>query len=164
MKEARELSKQFDWVVIDGAPRSSELMAAAIAVADLIIIPVQPSPYDIWACESLIQAVKTRHQLADGSPACAFLVSRAIVGTNLADEIGEALGGYGMRVFKSRTHQRVLYPQSAASGSTVVDIEPSGAAAYEIYELVEEILEWQRNPQCLAPVGQPGLETQLQSS
>ena len=72
----------------------------------------------------------------------AFLVSRQIVGTKLAGEIRAALEGYGLPIFKAFTSQRVVYANSAAQGSTVLDAEPQGAAAEEIRTLVEEIRAW----------------------
>jgi chromosome partitioning protein len=132
----------FDWVVIDGAPRIEELAVAALKAADLVLIPVQPSPYDIWAAESLVELVKTRQEITEGKLKAAFLVSRQIVGTKLASEVREALEGYGLPTLKSYTCQRVIYANSATRGSTVLDDEPSGAATGEIRSLVEEILAW----------------------
>ena len=48
----------------------------------------------------------------------------------------------GLPIFKAFTSQRVVYANSAAQGSTVLDAEPQGAAAEEIRTLVEEIRAW----------------------
>lgn len=55
-----------DVVVIDGAPQAADLAASAIKSADLIVIPVQPSPFDIWATSDLVDLVKQRIELTDG--------------------------------------------------------------------------------------------------
>lgn len=47
------VSGGFDWVIIDGAPNVETLAASAVKVADIVLIPVQPSPYDIWAANEL---------------------------------------------------------------------------------------------------------------
>ena len=141
-KNLKHVAQEFAWAVIDGSPRVEELSVASIKVADLILIPVQPSPYDIWAAESLVDLVKTRQELTNGKPAAAFLISRQIVGTKLAGEVREALEGYQLPILKSLTSQRVVYAQSATRGSTVLDDEPGGAAAEEIRVLVEEIIAW----------------------
>ena len=127
---------------IDGSPGIEELAVAALKVADRVLIPVQPSPYDIWAAESLVELVKTRQDITDGKLKAAFLVSRQIVGTKLAGEIRAALEGYGLPIFSAYTSQRVIYANSAAQGSTVLDAEPQGAAAAEIRTLVQEIRTW----------------------
>jgi chromosome partitioning protein len=141
-KNLKQVTQGFAWAVIDGSPRIEELALAAIKVADLIVIPVQPSPYDIWAAESLVDLVKTRQEITDGKPHAAFLISRQIVGTKLIGEAREALEGYHLPLFKSLTSQRVIYANSAARGSTVLDDEPAGAAAEEIRTLVKEIVAW----------------------
>jgi len=42
-----------DFVVIDGAPQAADLAVSAIKAASFVLIPVQPSPYDIWATADL---------------------------------------------------------------------------------------------------------------
>ena len=46
-----------DYVIIDGAPQAADLAISAIKASDIIIIPVQPSPYDIWATSDLVGVV-----------------------------------------------------------------------------------------------------------
>jgi chromosome partitioning protein len=130
------------WVVIDGAPQIEDLAVAALKVADRVIIPVQPSPYDIWATESLVQLIKTRQEMTEGRPLAAFVISRQIVGTKIAHEAREALEGYQLPIFKSYTSQRVIYANSAATGSTVLDADPEGPAAQEIRTLLQEMMTW----------------------
>ncbi len=128
-----------DYVVIDGAPQAADLAVSAIKAADFILIPVQPSPYDIWATADLVDLVKQRIELTDGKLKAAFVVSRAIKGTRIGAEITEALKGYGLPVLEARITQRVSYPSTAAIGTTVSDTEPEGEAAREIRALVSEI-------------------------
>lgn len=80
-KELPTIIRGMAWVVIDGAPQIEDLAVAALKVADRVIIPVQPSPYDIWATESLVQLIKTRQEMTEGHPLAAFVISRQIVGT-----------------------------------------------------------------------------------
>jgi len=128
-----------DFVVIDGAPQAADLAVSAIKAADFILIPVQPSPYDIWAPSDLVELVKQRIELTDGRLQAAFVVSRAIKGTRIGAEITEALIGYGLPVLESRITQRVSYPGTAAAGTTVLEAEPESDAANEIRSLANEI-------------------------
>ncbi len=130
----------YDFVVIDGAPQIAKLAAAAVKVADVVIIPVQPSPYDIWAASDLVDLVKARQELTDGAPVAAFLISRAITNTKLSGEVSEALEGYGFPVMKNGTSQRVMYPTTASIGETVFS-QPGNPAIAEIEAIAEEILE-----------------------
>lgn len=128
-----------DFVVIDGAPQAADLAVSAIKAAHFVLIPVQPSPYDIWATADLVELVKQRIEVTDGKLQAAFVVSRAIKGTRIGAEVTEALNGYGLPVLESRITQRVSYPGTAAAGSTVMDAEPDGDAAAEVRALANEI-------------------------
>ncbi|CAJ7576741.1 cobyrinic acid a,c-diamide synthase [Burkholderia pseudomallei] len=128
-----------EFVVIDGAPQAADLAVSAIKAAHFVLIPVQPSPYDIWATADLVELVKQRIEVTDGKLQAAFVVSRAIKGTRIGAEVTEALNGYGLPVLESRITQRVSYPGTAAAGSTVMDAEPDSDAAAEVRALANEI-------------------------
>ena len=87
---------QKDFVVVDGAPQAADLAVSAIKAATFILIPVQPSPYDIWATADLVDLVKQRIEITEGKLQAAFVVSRAIKGTKIGAEVNEALAGYGL--------------------------------------------------------------------
>lgn len=127
-------------VVIDGAPQLKDMAASAIKAADLAVIPVQPSPYDIWATSDLVDLVKQRIEITDGRFRAAFVVSRVITGTRLGKEVFDILGGYGLPILKSSITQRIIYAVSAANGDTAMDVEPDGVAAQEVRALADEIL------------------------
>ena len=138
---ARDLpavAKPYDWVVIDGPPQLAGISAAAVRVADVVLIPVQPSPYDIWSCADLVDILDARRTVTDGLPHAAFVVSRAITNTKLSNQVSEALEAYGLPVLPSRTTQRVAYPTTAADGQTVFS-EPSSPAAKEIEAIRDEV-------------------------
>jgi len=115
----RDLKKitQKDLVVIDGAPQAADLAISAIKAADFILIPVQPSPYDIWATADLVELVKQRIEVTDGKLKAAFIVSRAIKGTKISKEITSALKDYELPVLNTCVVQRVMYPVTATAGS-----------------------------------------------
>ena len=130
-----------DFIVIDGAPQAADLAVSAIKAADFILIPVQPSPYDIWATSDLVDLLKQRIEMTDGRLQAAFVVSRAIKGTRIGAEVTETLEGYGLPILIARITQRVSYPTTAASGITVMDAEPQGDAADEVRALSDEITQ-----------------------
>lgn len=138
-RDLKNIAHDRDFVVIDGAPQAADLAVSAIKAANFILIPVQPSPYDIWATADLVDLVKQRIEVTDGKLQAAFVVSRAIKGTKISAEIVEALRGYGLPVLDARITQRVSYPSTAAGGTTVSDAEPGGEAAREIMALANEI-------------------------
>lgn len=128
-----------DIAIIDGAPQAHEMAVAAIKAADLVIVPVQPSPYDLWACSDLVDLIKTRIEITNGKLKAAFVVSRAITGTKIGREVTDALDGYGLPVLSRHVHQRVIYATSAATGSTAMDADHDSDAAREIRLLTTEI-------------------------
>lgn len=138
-RDLKSVAKK-DFVVIDGAPQASDLALSAIKAADFILIPVQPSPYDIWATSDLVDLVKQRIEVTDSKLQAAFVVSRSIKGTKIGTEISEALLGYELPVLETRITQRVVYPTSAAIGTTVLDVEPTSDAAKEINSLALELI------------------------
>ncbi len=137
-RELRAAVKDDDWVIIDGAPQVDELAAAAIRAADAVLIPVQPSPYDIWAAKPVVDAIKERQKQHKGTPKAAFIISRAIVGTALAKDVRNALSSYGIPIFESMTHQRVLYAETATTGQTVIE-DTNSKAAKEIDTIRQEL-------------------------
>jgi len=137
-RDLKQIARK-DYVVIDGAPQAADLAVSAIKAASFVLIPVQPSPYDIWATADLVELVKQRIEVTDGKLQAAFVVSRAIKGTKIGAEVAEALAGYGLPVLESRITQRVSYPGTAAAGTTVLDIESAGDAAAEVRALAEEL-------------------------
>lgn len=142
-KDLKAIWETYNWVVIDGAPQIAKLSAAAVRAADLVLIPVQPSPYDIWACADLIDIVEARQEVTGGTPKAAFLVSRAIKNTKLGGEVSAALKEYGLPVFECGTTQRVAYPTTAAEGRTVID-HPESEAAREIEAIKNELKDFLR--------------------
>jgi chromosome partitioning protein len=130
------------WIIIDGAGRNELMTASAIRAADVVIIPVHPSPYDIWAASDLVNLVKSRQQITDGKPKTAFIISKAVKRTRLTGEVNEALAEFDIPVFEAFTTQRQSYPAAAAQGLTPSDTEPEGEAAKEIRAIVQELREF----------------------
>jgi len=138
--DIKMISEPYDWTVVDGAPQLQEMAASCISASDIILIPVQPSPYDIWACSDLVDTIKARQALTDnGQPKAFFVVSRMIQGTSLAADIVETLKDYELDSLKNMTIQRQIYAKSAVSGLSVMDAEPGGKAADEIMAIVKEL-------------------------
>jgi chromosome partitioning protein len=138
-KSIPQLRAAFDIIIIDGAAKLQDMTVSALKVADLVLIPVQPSALDIWATSDLVELVKARQVVTEGKPKAAFVVSRQITGTRLANDANEALGQFELPVLNGRTTQRVVYTECIGSGSTVLDLEPEGSASAEITAIMEEL-------------------------
>lgn len=139
VKTLASMAANYDYVVIDGAAKLEDMIAAAIKVSDFILIPVQPSPYDIWAASDLVDFIKARQEVTDGVPLAGFVVSRVVEGTRLGGDVRAALDEYVLPVFETTITQRQVYPQTAAEGLTVFDADNAKAKA-ETAALIDEVL------------------------
>jgi chromosome partitioning protein len=138
--DVRTIGQAFDIVIIDGAPRMSPRIEAALRVADLVLIPVQPSAFDVKATAPLVTMIERQRQYTPGRPRAAFVVWRQIPGTLLAGDVDEALRAYGLPVFEARASQRIAYQEAAGLGVGVQDYEPGGKAAAEVDAITDETL------------------------
>lgn len=139
-KELPMLKRGYDTVVIDGPPRVNEVAQSCISASDFVLIPVQPSPYDVWAAKEIVDLI---HEAVHYKPDLkyAFVINRKIVNSALGRDVTEALASYPVRVLETSICQRIALAESAAEGRTVFETEPESLAAREILTLVNEILE-----------------------
>ena len=140
-KDVPGLAGGYAHIVIDGPPRANDLAKSAILAADLIVIPVQPSPYDIWAAEEIIKLYQEANLFKENLKAL-FTINRKIGNTAIGRDVAEALKGYPFPLAASSITQRVVFAESAASGLSVLESEPKGPAAKEIRSLMQELLEF----------------------
>jgi chromosome partitioning protein len=132
--------KQYDVVIIDGAAKAERMNVSAVKASDLVLIPIQPSAVDVWPVKETVEIIKTRQEVA-GRPQGAFVISRAITGTNLASTIGDVLGGLELPLLDARTHQRVAYAEAMGKGVGVMDLSGKSKATGEIEAMTEEVLD-----------------------
>lgn len=136
-KDVMKFTDRYERIIIDGVPRVSPLTVCAIKAADLVLIPVQPSPYDIWATEDLVSLVKERIEMTEGKLKAAFVVSQAIKGTIFNREIVGQLKEFGLHVFSNQTYHRQEYLKATDEGRTVC--EGMTEATKEIVAITNEI-------------------------
>lgn len=139
-KEIPAHAANYAHVVIDGPPRVNEIARSAILASDFILIPVQPSPYDVWAAKEIVDLVREASLFKEKLISC-FAINRRIVNTAIGRDVVEALAGYEVPVLKCAVSQRVAFAESAALGSTVLETNPNNPASHEILALIREILE-----------------------
>lgn len=139
-KELPALARGYDVVIIDGPPRVYDVARSAIMASDLVLIPVQPSPYDVWAAKEIVDLI---HEARVYKPdlKAAFTINRKIVNTALGRDVADALGDYPIPVLQTAVCQRVVLAESAAQGQTVLETAAESPAADEVRQLVKEIRE-----------------------
>ncbi|MBN7329467.1 AAA family ATPase [Mycobacteroides abscessus subsp. abscessus] len=137
-KEIHHLSQGYDIVVIDNPARATDIPRSNILAADVVVIPVQPSPADIWATNEVLKLLEEASAFKENIIS-AFLVSRRIVGTSLGRTVRESLEGRGPMLLDATIGQRVVYAESFITGQVVKEIEPDSVAAEEISTMTDEL-------------------------
>ncbi|MBS1023479.1 AAA family ATPase [Gluconobacter cerinus] len=128
-------------IIIDGPPRVTDLARSAIMASDLILIPVQPSPYDIWAADEVVKLIEEAGIYKEKLKS-AFVVNRKIAKTAIGRDVKEALSSYSVPVFTSSITQRVIFAEAAAQGKSVHEIDPQSSAAIEVDAVKNELMEF----------------------
>jgi chromosome partitioning protein len=127
-----------DHVIIDGPSRNTALARSTVLASDLILIPVQPSSYDVWGSGPIISMVSEAQALKPNLRA-AFVINRCIVGTMIGRDIHGALTGE-IPILQTVITQRVVFAESVATGRLVRELDDGGPAALSISALAEEVM------------------------
>lgn len=135
-------AENYDLVLIDTGGRDSRVFRSAVGAADLLIVPVLPSVYDVWAAGDTLDLVREVHSFGIQTPT-RLLLNQVIAGTVMGREADEALAEHSdiAPVMEARIHHRQVFKNAATTGKGVVEVEPKGKAAAEIEALLSEILE-----------------------
>lgn len=139
-KELPTLAADYNFVVIDGAPRVYDVARSAIMGSDLVIVPVQPSPYDVWAAKEIIDLLA---EAAIYKPKLkkVFAINRKIANTAIGRDVADALKAYPLPVLQSSITQRVPFAESATKGLTVFELDADMLASREMSDFADEVLE-----------------------
>jgi len=138
-RDLPRLAADYDVAIIDGAPRVNDLGRSAILASDYVLIPVQPSPYDVWAAADTVELIREARVLKEVLKA-AFVINRRIARTAIGRDASAALSQFeDVPVLTAVLSQRVVYAESAARGLSVVEAQPTCEAAREINALAREV-------------------------
>lgn len=116
------------YLFIDTAPSIGAVNADLFALADLILIPLNPTPADLRALVKGLPLVK------ESGRAFQFVLSRVRPNLKNNDGAALALDALGL-VLPTRMHERVIYAETFAHGKTAFEIDPKGIAAQEMAAL-----------------------------
>ena len=126
-RQVPDFAATCDLLVIDGPPALTDIARSAIVASDLVLIPVTPSPYDVWAAGDLVRLVEEA-RISRPDLVAHFVISRKIVGTAIGEAVEVALAEWpSVPVLPARVSQRVVFAEAAAAGSTVLETGPDGS-------------------------------------
>lgn len=129
-----KLARAADFVLIDSPPHAETEARIAVRAADLVLIPVQPSPIDLWATEPTLAMVA-----AEKRPAL-IVVNRIDPRVRLAAAVASRIEAFGVPVAETRIGNRTAFAASMLEGAGVTEQSPSSKAAEEIGALAAEIV------------------------
>ncbi len=119
----------FDLALVDTAPHNSPATAAVARVADLAVLPVRPSAFDLAAVPKTVDVVRATKRRA------VFVLNGCPTSGTEVDEAREALAGYGVETWAGQVGERKIFKRAISRGRTVIELEPAGKGAEEIRAL-----------------------------
>lgn len=143
-KDIKQFSSIYDRIIIDGAgwgsvdSKSVDMAIKTIMCSDIVLIPLQPSPFDLWGLGNIIELVKTRIEITEGKLKAALILTQALKQAIITKEMKDELREVNMPLLSTVIHRRVVYATSAFEGKTVL-LGNDELAKKEIMDLVEEI-------------------------
>jgi len=111
--------------IMDTPPAAAPIVMEAVALADLVVVPVQPSPHDLRAVGATVETARRA-----GRPVV-FVINRTKPRVRLTGEAAIALSQHGT-VAPAMLADRAVYASAAIDGRTAPEIEPGAAAASEV--------------------------------
>lgn len=121
---------KYDYILIDSPPHTETESKAAIRIADIVVVPMQPSPTDLWATKATLTFSKNEQKLVK------ILLNRYNPASKVAKELVAKLSD----VFTSHIGNRVAFVSCLIHGMGVTEYDPASSAALEIKNLTEEVL------------------------
>ncbi len=132
--EVEKLARDHDIVIVDSPPHAETEARIAVRAARIVIVPVQPSPMDLWATRPTLELAR-----AEKRPAV-MVLNRVPARSNLADAMYEELAEFDVKIAENQIGNRVAYAAALVDGRGVTEYAPSSAAAEEIADLAKELL------------------------
>jgi len=131
--ELDRLRADRELVLIDSPPHAETEVRMAVRAAALVLVPVQPSPMDLWATAPTLEIAR-REKI----PALALL-NRTPAKGKLVDRIRADLAASGVRLAAASLGNRIAFASAMLDGRGVSETEPRGTAAREIALLAAEL-------------------------
>jgi len=140
-EQARQYAKKNEYILIDCPPsvHASQTLAA-LEFVDLALIPVQPSPVDLWATVHIEKAINEAREVNPGLKAM-LVINQLEARTTLSKLVRDVLSEIALPIADTAVRRRAVYRNSALEGKSVFDIGKRGAdAAAELDSLIREVI------------------------
>ena len=128
--EIESLREAYDIVLVDCPPHSKNDAKTAVREADMVVVPIQPSPTDLWATTKTVDLTNREHRNTY------LLLNRVIPNSRLGRQFIRDLP---RRRFETVFTNRIGFAAAMAEGRTITETEPSSSGAKEVWGVVEEL-------------------------
>ena len=137
-RDIKELAHGYNHVVIDAPPAIGQITRSVLIVSHLAIVPICPSPLDIWSGTEIISLIQEAKQ-HNPKLRARLLISKKIPTTRIGREAKQALETYKIPIFRTEICQRIAYVEAMIAGLSVLEYAADSEAATEIKELCSEL-------------------------
>jgi chromosome partitioning protein len=131
--EVERSARTHDVVLVDSPPHAATEARLAVRVANLVLVPVQPSPMDLWATRATLELAR-----AERVPAL-LVLNRVPPRAKLTEAILREFVALDAALAETQIGNRVAFAASLAEGKGIVEADPGSRAAQEIAALAAEI-------------------------
>lgn len=128
-------------MIIDGPPRIAVLARSALLAAERVLIPEQPSPYDLWASAEMVNLIREA-QVFRPTLRAAFAINRSFSTTVIGREARAALADQPLPALQAEIRQRIVFAESVATGRLARELAPDSAAACKVSSQMDELPRW----------------------
>lgn len=126
-------------VILDCPPGLPDTGMMAALMADLVILPVTPSPLDVIASKAALQLIRdVQKQRAKGRPLIAYAPSKVIQNTVLAGDLEKTLAPTKEKILPAIS-QRIAIAESVLMGLTLREYAPSSDGVKEFMDLATAV-------------------------
>jgi len=134
VSEARAMRRKADVVLIDTPPHNESATRLAVQNADLVLAPLQLSPFDLAASGA------TAEMIAGARKPFLFVLNRVPPRARIADQMREEFLAFDLPLAEAALGARAIYAETAALGRGVAEVSPRSKAGAEVALLAREVL------------------------
>ena len=133
--------KQCAHLIIDCPPSVNTMQTnLALQVSEIALIPVQPSPLDLWATAHIDHAIEEAKRSNPGLRPM-LVINQLEPRTTLSRLVRQAIAELGLPASEAAIRRRVIYRAAMLEGKSVIDMGSRGAAAAEeLHQLINEVI------------------------
>lgn len=132
-REIKKYIADYDYIIVDCPPAvESSAPQSALLISDLAIVPVVPSPADLWAARGIRQIIETAQDINESLQS--MMVANMLPRTSLGKEAMQALEDFGIPLASTTLGQRTAFREAVLYGSAIQSL---GSRAKEATREIE---------------------------